>query len=201
MIPAKSSASALMDLRENQGSIALNILSLETKTSSMESQRKQWIMRAFCLKMKGLFRLPLTTLLRLSDYVSNYSCFDGVAYKLLTYYSANVWPMWCHLTWMLYFILPKTSILGKILTYISHIYIVSAMLKNFPIWRELLPRKRILHIQYSQKFLQKKCAKLKASNNWEREMRTRKGATILPAFRLWTVHTCLWTIHDTLNKT
>ena len=41
MIPAKSSASALMDLRENQGSIALNILSLETKTSSMESQRKQ----------------------------------------------------------------------------------------------------------------------------------------------------------------
>ena len=201
MIPAKSSASALMDLRENQGSIALNILSLETKTLSMESQWKQWIMRAFCLKMKGLFRLPLTTLLRLSDYVSNYSCFDGVAYKLLTYYSANVWPMWCHLTWMLYFILPKTSILRKILTYISHIYIVSAMLKNFPIWRELLPRKRILHIQYSQKFLQKKCAKLKASNNWEREMRTRKRATILPAFRLWTVHTCLWTIHDTLNKT
>ena len=192
MIPAKSSASALMDLRENQGSIALNILSLETKTLSMESQWKQWIMRAFCLKMKGLFRLPLTTLLRLSEYVSNYSCFDGVAYKLLTYYSANVWPMWCHLTWMLYFILPKTFILLKILTYISHIYIGSAM---------LLTRKRILHIQYSQKFLQKKCAKLKASNNWEREMRTRKRATILPAFRLWTVHTCLWTIHDTLNKT
>ena len=192
MIAAKSSASALMDLRENQGSIALNILPLETKTLSMESQWKQWIMRAFCLKMKGLFRLPLTTLLRLSEYVSNYSCFDGVAYKLLTYYSANVWPMWCHLAWMLYFILPKTFILGKILTYISHIYIGSAM---------LLPRKRILHIQYSQKFLQTKCAKLKASNNWEREMRTRKRATILPAFRLWTVHTCLWIIHDTLNKT
>ena len=43
--------------------------------------------------MKSLFRLLFTTLLTLSDCVSNCSYFDKLVYRLLTYYTAKVWSM------------------------------------------------------------------------------------------------------------